>query len=266
MGSEGEGVDMKLSVIVVSNNEEKVIGRCFKSVAWADERILVDDYSTDRTVKIAKKYDARVILRKLDTVGKQKQFALSKAKGDWILQLDADESISPELRNEIKEVLADPHYDAYNLYFHQYFLGDPLVPSLHGGHPRLFRKGHGWFSEAAYHVGPYVDVPVGQLETPIVHLSHQSISQLIHKFNKYTDADAQVLYDEGFRTSWFRIIVAPFYTFFYRQWKEKDFLSGVRGLVLSCMFSIHTLMKWLKLWEIEYKRGRKKSVLQRGNR
>ena len=249
---------MVLSVIVVTKNEERVIGKCLRSIAWADERIVVDDYSTDRTVKIAEKYGARVIQRRLDTVGKQKQFALSKAKGDWILQLDADESIPPDLRKEIEEVLAYPHYDAYNFYFHQYFLGEPLVPSLHGGHPRLFRRGHGRFSEAAFHVGPFVDVPVGQMNTPIVHLSHQSISQLIHKFNKYTDADARALYDAGFRTNWFRIIVAPIYTFFYRQWKEKDFLSGVRGLVLSCLFSLHTLMKWLKVWEIEYRQRRLK--------
>lgn len=249
---------MKLSVIVVTKNEEHVIGNCLRSVVWADEKILVDDYSSDRTSAIAKKYGSRVILRNLDTVGKQKQFALEKATGDWILQLDADEIISPALRKEIEQVLDRPKYDAYNFYFHQYFLGKPLVPSLHGGHPRLFRRGHGRFSEDAYHVGPYVDVPVGQMKHPILHYSYQSISQMVHKFNKYTDADAKALYDAGFRTTWFRILAGPAYTFLYRQWKEKDFLCGTRGIILSTLFSIHTLMKWLKVWEIVYRENTRK--------
>lgn len=253
----------RLSVVVITKNEEVLIGECLRSVSFADELVVVDDYSKDRTVEIAKRKGARVFRRKFDTLGKQKQYAIERAQGEWILQLDADERVSPALRKEIEQVLSKPTFDAYNIYFHQYFLGEPLVPTLSGGHPRLFRRGVGRFSDAPVHEGPFVSVPKGQLRMPITHYSHRSISQLIAKFNQYTDWEARVLYEGGLRSNWMRILLAPLYTFLRRQWVEKDFLSGIRGLVLSVLFSLYSLMKWLKVWEIGYhaeSRGRRASI------
>lgn len=240
---------MKLSVVIVARNEEEMIGDCIRSVVWADEVIVVDDLSCDQTVKIAKRLRARVFKGRMDALGKQKQFGLKKAKGDWILALDADERVSKELGQEIREALANPSFDAYNIYFHQFFLNEPLVTTLHGGHPRLFKKGAGWFSSDPVHEGPFVDVEMGQFENPIIHYSHRSIFQLIEKFNLFTDKEAEVLSEAGIESNWLRLILAPFYTFVRRQWKEKDFLSGMRGLVLSYIFSLYTLMKWVKVWE-----------------
>ena len=249
----------RLSVVVIAKNEETLIGECLRSVSFADEVVVVDDYSTDRTVEIAKKEGARGDRRRVDTLGKQKQYAIGKALEEWILQLDADERVSPQLRKEIEGVLRQPRFDAYNIYFHQYFLGEPLVPTLSGGHPRLFRKGVGRFSHAPVHEGPFVDVRAGQLRTPITHYSHRSISQMIEKFNRYTDDEARLLFEGGFRNNWFRTFLAPLYTFFRRQWVEQDFRSGLRGLVLSLLFSLYTLMKWLKVWEISVSAAEAKS-------
>lgn len=245
---------MKLSVVLITKNEEEMIGGCLDSISWANEKIVVDDYSTDRTAEVAKQRGAKVIRRRLDTIGKQKQYAISKARGEWVLLLDADERVSPKLRREIKKAIKNPEFGAYNVWFHQYFLGEPLRPTLHGGHPRLFRRGKGRVTPAAVHERIIVDGKISQLQTPITHYSHQSVSQLIEKFNRYTDDEALILHDGGSRSNWIGIFVAPFYTFFRRQFTDKDFLSGIRGLVLSILFSLYTLMKWLKVWEIEYRK------------
>ncbi len=240
-----------ISAVIITKNEQDVIAGSLKSLFWVDEIILVDDFSDDNTVKIAKKYTKNVFLHKLQTLGKQKQYALNKATCNWIIMLDADERIPANLSREIINAIKKSDYSAYNVYFHQFFLGKPLTPTLSGGHPRIFKRGVGRVTPAAVHERIIINGKIGQLKTPIIHLSHRSISGLIYKFNKYTDDQAKIMYLKGSRAGILTIPGSMIYNFWIRQKEFKDYKSGVRGFVLTSIFLIYHFLKWVKIWELQ---------------
>lgn len=249
-----------ISAVIITKNEQDVIADCLKSLTWVDEIILVDDFSNDNTVKIAKKYTKKVFLHKLQTLGKQKQYALNKARGDWIIMIDADERISENLRREIINAIKKSDYTAYNVYFHQFFLGKPLEPTLSGGHPRIFRRGFGKVTPDAVHERIIIIGKIGQLKSPIIHFSHQSISQLVNKFNRFTDKEAKIMFSRGSRIGIFTLPGSLLYNFWIRQKEFRDYKSGLRGFVLTSIFLIYHFIKWIKIWELQTlaKKGRKK--------
>src|SRR3989344_1403190 len=141
-----------LSVIIIAYNEEKRIEQCLRSVAWVNEIVVVvDDKSTDKTAEISRKYTSKVYLHRFEGYGKQKQFALNHATGEWVLSLDADEVVSLDLRKEITEKIRNPEYEGYHLYFQEVYLGKSMLFKKVGGSERLFKRGKGRFMDVHIH-------------------------------------------------------------------------------------------------------------------
>lgn len=244
-----------ISAVVITKNEQGNIKDCLKSLAFVDEIVVVDDYSTDRTATIAKKFTDQVFLRKLDTLGGQKRFAVSKTSGQWILLVDADERIPPALAREIQIAVRSPLFDAYNFYFASFLFSRALRPTLSGGQVLLFRKNKGRIISDNIHERVEVNGKVGQLKNPILHYSYPSVYEMIEKFNRYTGPEAMLTFERGERSSILKIIFTIPRVFFWRYLISGEWRDGKRGFVLSAMFGIYHLLVMLKLFEIESKKG-----------
>ncbi len=245
----------KISVAIITKNEEKNIKDCLDSVNWADEIVIVDDASQDKTLEIAKAYpQVKIILHRFESFSKQRQYAIGLAEREWILMLDADERVTEGLKKEILEKINNPgFYNGFNIYFQEVFLGKILKPKNKGGHPRLFKKGKGTIEDVPIHEHIMVKEPIGQLENHILHYSYQSIRQVISKFNKYTDLEAQFLFEKGTRTNLLMIIIVPVVTFFRHWIGQKNVGNGIYGVILSLLFAYYFFMKHLKIWERQKK-------------
>jgi glycosyltransferase involved in cell wall biosynthesis len=184
----------KLSAVIVTQNEEKNIGRCLGSLKFADEIVVVDAFSEDRTVEIARAFGARVVSRKWDGFATQKQFAIGEAGGEWVLLVDSDEAVSGELAGEIRAVVAkdDARPAGFRIRRSNYFLGEPMPFGPWGKDYtlRLFRKTRGAIDARPVHEGVRVDGEVGTLEGPLFHYTHQTLSESFRRLDRYTTLEA----------------------------------------------------------------------------
>ncbi|MCD6138698.1 MAG: glycosyltransferase family 2 protein [Deltaproteobacteria bacterium] len=244
----------KLSVVVITHNEEDNIGRCLESVKWADEIIVVDSFSTDRTVQIAEKYTKKVFQKAWEGYGRQKNYALSKATNTWVLALDADERITRELADEIIGVLraGDTQVIAYELPYKVFFGGKWV---RHGGlypeyHIRLFRKDKAAFKERAVHERVETSGPVGRLHHFVEHYTYRSVSDFIQRMDRYSTLSAEAYYKEGRRVGWFEALFRAWFTFGQMYILKRGFLDGGLGLQLAMLYSCYTFVKYAKLKEL----------------
>lgn len=257
----------KLSVTIITLNEEKDLMRCLESVRQlADEIVVVDSESTDRTVEIAKKFGAKVFYRKFDNYSNQKNYAAKKAIGDWILSLDADEVIPPELAREINSKISSrggsssggqiPNFKfiAYSIPRKNIILGKLIKytrwqPEF-DRHIWLWRKGKGkWVGDV--HEEVVVEGKVGRLENAKVHYQHGTVAEFMEMMNRYSELDAAQRVKNGVKFSYFRLFFDPIYNFSVRFFYRLGFLDGWRGFVLSCLMAIYHLELWVKVWEQE---------------
>ena len=189
---------IKLSVVIITYNEEANIRACLESVKWVDEVVILDNYSTDRTIEIAGKYTDKIFMRRWDGYGSQKNRAIEKATNNWILALDADERVTPELADEIQDLFrkGDPPMDGYELPYKVYF-GNKWI--RHGGwypeyHLRLFRKDKGGFEERPVHEKVRISGRVGRLNHYIEHYTYRSISDFIQRMDRYSTLSAETYF------------------------------------------------------------------------
>ncbi|HTT64436.1 MAG TPA: glycosyltransferase family 2 protein [Bryobacteraceae bacterium] len=244
---------MKLSVVIITYNEETNIGQALDDVALSDERIVVDAESTDRTVEIARQHGAQVYVSHWIGYAVQRTFALSKATGDWIFVLDADERVEPELMQEIRSVV--DHDSAVNGYFiprKNYFLGRWL---RHGGYYpdpklRLLRRGHESVIERPVHEALHVDGPTGMLRHALVHNAYPTLEGYIQHMNRYSSLGAEMAGTRGARFSLLNIIVNPMATFFYNYFLRLGLLDGYEGLLMHLYHSVYVSWKYAKAWEL----------------
>lgn len=231
---------MKLSVTIITLNEEKGLPRCLGSVREvADEIVVVDSGSTDKTVEIAKKFGAKVFTRKFDNYANQKNYATAKTEGEWILSIDADEELSPELQQEIKNVLADSsRFSAYSMPRKNIILGKFIryarwQPEL-DRHIWLWRRELGnWRGDV--HEEVQVRGSVGKLKHAKVHYQYATVTEFMNMMNSYSSLDKN---HEN-----------PIYTFLVRYFYRLGFLDGIRGFVLSYLMAIYQVEVWVKCWE-----------------
>lgn len=251
-------MDKKITVIINTLNDEKIIQRAINSVSWADEVLICDMDSEDETVKIAKKAGAKVVSHKREKyVELARNFSVSKASCDWVLILDPDEEVSEGLAGRIKEMIAKPIVSDYveiprkNIIFNKWMKASGWWPDYN---IRLFRKGSAsWSGEI--HRQPEVE---GQgLKLPdeenfaIIHHHYESISQFVSRMNRYTDAQAKELATSDYKFNWLDVINKPIGEFMSRYFASRGFEDGLHGLVLSFLQAFSFLVLYLKLWELE---------------
>jgi len=247
----------RLSVITLTYNEESNIADCLESVRWADELIVVDSGSTDRTVEYARRATANVLSVTWQGYGATRNVALHHATGEWILWLDADERVTPELAAEIKETMVknDAGVAGYSVPRRAYFLGRWIKHC--GWYPsrvvRLFRKTRGVFTENRVHEHLIVDGPTVELQKDLLHFTDPDLHHYFTKFNAYTSLAAQDLKDKGrsFRLS--NALLRPPFLFLKMYLVRLGFLDGVQGLILCALSSLYVFTKYAKLWELSRK-------------
>ncbi len=242
----------KLSLVVVTLNEEANIEECLRSADFADEIVVVDSRSSDRTVERARQFTDKVFVTDFEGYGKLKAEAVRRAGGEWILSLDADERVSPELAREIAAAVGrDEGCSGYLVRRRTYFLGKWIA---HGGwYPdyvlRLFKREAGGFDNALVHESVRVKGKVGRLESDILHYSDRDLAHYLWKLDRFTSLSAQSLLEEGRGAGVADLLLRPPFTFFKMYLFKRGFLDGIHGLILALLSSVHVLLKYVKLWE-----------------
>jgi len=245
---------MSLSVVIITKNEEKNIRRCLDSVKWADEIVLIDSQSTDRTVEIAKEYEAKVFSPEWKGYGPAKQEGVNNASGEWILSIDADEEVTPELSKEIKETLSsEESYDGYLINRHTNFMGKWINHC--GWYPdyllRLFRKDKGNFNDAVIHEQVVLDGRTRELKAKILHYSYPNMETYLERFNRYTTMGAEAAFANGKKASNFDIVFRPFVSFIDHFITHQGFQDGLEGFIISVMSSVAVMVKYVKLRHLQ---------------
>ncbi|MHB1023547.1 MAG: glycosyltransferase family 2 protein [Acidobacteriaceae bacterium] len=255
---------MKLSVAIIACNEEANLGRTISSVQWADEIIVVDSGSTDRTVEVARAHGAKVFVEAWKGFGAQKNSALAKCTGDWVLSLDADEEVSPGLRTLISALLnSNPEQDAYFLPRRNFFLGRWIK---HGGfYPdaklRLFKRGAATFEERPVHETLRFHGKTGIIggsrwsaDDDLIHHAYPTLESYIEHMNRYSTLGAQLALEKGktsrslFAFMW-NVLLNPLATFVYNYLFRLGFLDGREGLLLHLYHAVYVSWKYAKAWK-----------------
>ncbi|HYC45248.1 MAG TPA: glycosyltransferase family 2 protein [Burkholderiales bacterium] len=241
---------MRLSVVVIAKNEEAVIGRCLASVAWADERIVVDSGSTDRTIEICGELGARVVHADWRGPATQRNRGIEQAAGDWILALDADEWVTDALRSEIEQTIRSPGAaSVYRLPRLSSYCGRFMRHS--GWWPdyisRLFRRGAAKFGGGIVHDHLLTDEPIGRLRTPLMHEPFRSLDKVLEKMNAYSTWGAERLHEDGKRSGLLRAIFHGWWAFVRTYFVRAGFLDGREGFMLAVSNAEGTYYKYVKL-------------------
>ena len=247
----------KISVIIIIKDEEKNISDCLSSVQWADEIIVVDAESSDQTVELAKKFTDKIFIRKWEGYVPQKKYALSLASNEWVLSVDADERITPELKNEILSITSED-YAGYKIRRKNFLLKKEITSCGWGNdyQLRFFRKDKTDLTDRLVHEGFTVEGKVGKLENPMLHYTFGSFADYFSKINYYTTLKAEELYKQKRRVNGWTIFshtVSAFFLFFITKSGFKD---GVYGLIISLLHSVSTMLNYIKLWELQIKNPR----------
>jgi glycosyltransferase involved in cell wall biosynthesis len=244
-----------VSAIVVCFNEERNIGACLDSLRWCDEIVVVDSFSTDRTVEICRQYTDRVVQRPWAGYRDQKAFAHSLATKEWVLLVDADERVSPELREEIQNCLVS----AANT--HAGFLVPRLVFYLGrwwrrgGWYPdydvRLFRRDRATWGGTDPHEKILVEGKLQRLRHPLHHFSYRDMEDHVQRINHFTSISSRELYKEAKRWRLSDAVLRPAFRFFRSYILKRGFLEGFAGFYIAVTASVYVFLKYAKLWELE---------------
>jgi hypothetical protein len=238
-----------LAAIVLTRNEEKHLPDCLASLAWADEIIVFDSFSADRTLEMAREAGARVVQRPFDNYAGQRNAALEAAPAEWALFVDADERVTPELRDEIQAVL-DKSESGWWLPRHNYIFGRL---TLHAGwYPdyqlRLLRRARARYDPARpVHELVVLDGAAGYLRAPLVHLNYETVAEFIAKQTYYADYDAQRLAQEGVRARPHHLLSQPVRHFWWRFITLHGWKDGRHGLRLSLLMARFEFEKYRRL-------------------
>lgn len=245
-----------LSVVVIARNEAERLDDCLQSVSWADEIVVVDSGSSDATREVARRYTDKVFDVAWRGFGPQKQAAVDLATNDWILNIDCDERVTPELSAEIQGILAsDNATQAYSVP-RRTFLGTREIKHC-GWYPdrtvRLFNRRSARFSDSLVHERVVADGPVAHCRGHLLHYSFSGIGPLLTKLNYYSDLSARQMFEQGRRCTLFDLTVRPLFAFFKTYVLRLGLLNGVEGLEISLTTALLTFTKYAKLREMAKK-------------
>lgn len=244
-----------LSVVVLTKNEERNIRDCLKSVAgWAEEILVIDDNSTDKTLEIAGEFTERIITRAMDIEGRHRNFAYSQAKNTWVLSLDADERVTEELKKEIEEALTpQTRYNGFTVP-RRNFIGDYWV-RYGGWYPspqlKLFRKDKFRYEEVSVHPRAFMDDPCGHLERDLIHYSYRNLEDFLNKLNNQTTREAGKWLAQGKPMRLGRFIWRSVDRFTRTFIGRKGYKDGFIGLAVAFYAGLYQFISYLKYRELQ---------------
>jgi len=243
-----------ISAVIITKDEEVNIGRCLRSLGWVNEIVVVDSGSTDDTRQVATEAGAVVYERGWSGFGPAKAFGVKQAGSRWILSVDADEAVTPELAAEIQQLLktgTDRH--GFDMPRRTNFLGRWIYHC--GWYPdrvlRLFLKSHGTFNDAPVHERVVLNGEVGHLKGELLHYSYPTLEHYLTKSNRYTSLGARLAFEKGKRASWFDLVIRPPVSFISHFISRQGFRDGLEGLLISVLSAVAVMVKYAKLRELQ---------------
>ena len=245
-----------MTVTVITKNEADALADALRSVAWADEIIVVDAESTDDTVAIARRFTDRVYVRAWNGYVEQKNHAASLASHDWILSLDADERVTPQLAEEIRNVMtAGPSANAYRMprvsfYFGRWMRTTDMYPDFQ---LRLYDRRKARWQGKYVHESVRADGAVAYLKNELQHFPYRDLSEHLIRMDRYTTLAARQMHEEGRRTTALGMLVHAKLAFLRNYILKGGFRDGTAGLVISVVNSYYVFLKFAKLWELQRK-------------
>ena len=245
---------MKISALVLTKNEEKIIEDCLKQLSFADEIIVIDQNSQDKTRQIARKYTSKIITTDTTDFDKNRDILAKEAKFPWLFYLDADERVDEILIKEVKSLVNTEKFDAFYFPRKNFILGKWLK---HGGWwpdyiPRLFKKSHliTWYGKI--HESPKIKGTFGYAKTPITHLTAESLEEMFQKSIKWASVEAKLNFESKYdKVTSFKIIKLSLKEFTKRYFLKMGFLDGTVGLIESIYQALHQAMILTYLWELQ---------------
>jgi len=240
-----------LSVTIITLNEEKNIERCLKSVAWADEIVVVDSGSSDDTINICQQFGCKIIQTTWLGYGPTKKQAVESATNDWILSIDADEEVTDELRVKIRTILESPLSQGYRIKRKSFYLGQVVQ---HCGwdrdYPlRLFNRRYGNFNDKQIHESVEITGQISQIEEPLLHYTYPTLSSHILRLDKYSELGAEAAFQKGKTVSIIGAVMRGLLKFIKMYFLQLGFLDGKIGFVLAYNSAFGVYLKYIKLWE-----------------
>ncbi len=247
-----------VSVVVLAKNDQFRISRCLDSVAWADEVIVVDDESTDQTPEIVKKYTNKIFIRKMDVEGRHRNWAYAQAKNRWVLSLDSDELVSPELKEEIEGLLKkNPVENGFTIPRRNY-IGDYWV-KYGGWYPspqlRLFQKDKFRYEEVAVHPRAFMEDPCGRLKSDMIHYSYRNLEDFLNKLNNQTTREAQKWFDQNKPMRFGRFLWRAIDRFVRTYIGRQGYKDGFIGFAVAFYAGLYQIISYLKYRELTLKNG-----------
>ncbi len=240
-----------LSAVIISKNEEEIIADCIDSVSFCDEILLIDNNSTDRTAEVAKRLGAKIIIADTNNFSELRNSGLKNAKGKWILYIDADERVTPELQNEIIEKVNEKKnvFSAYKLKRKNYYLGKFEWPKIEEI-TRLFKKTdlQEWFGKL--HESPRVLGEVGEIDGFLNHYTHRNLTYMVTKTNRWSEIEAELRFESHHpKMTWWRFPRVMMTAFFDSYIKQKGYKLGTAGIIESIFQAYSMFITYAKLWE-----------------
>lgn len=247
-------MSVKVSAVIIAYNDEPNIRACLETVTWADEIIVVDSYSTDATEKISREFTDKVYQHEFQGFGQLRNAVVAYATHDWIFSLDTDERATPDIQQEIQQVLAlSPDADAYFIPRRNYFLGRWIrysgwYPDYR--QPQLFRKESLRYREDLVHEGFEVNGKIGYLKADVLQYPFRDIDHYLAKMDRYSSLRAKEMIKQGRRFKTHQLVTHPCFTFSKMYLLRRGFLDGMPGLILTGLYTYYTFVKYAKFWEL----------------
>ncbi len=247
-------ISLPLSVVVLTKNEAGRLAECLDSVSWATEIVVVDDESTDRTLEVARRYTDRIFQRRMDIEGRHRNWAYAQAKHDWILSLDADERVSPELAGEIRALFdRGPEQDVYSIPRRNY-IGNRWI-RYGGWYPsaqvKLFRRSLFRWEETTVHPRALTDRPWGTLKGDILHYSYRDLADFVEKLNRQTTLEAQKWILDGRRMTAPKALWRSLDRFLRSYRGKEGYKDGILGFVVAVLAGMYQFLSYAKVWHLK---------------
>jgi len=243
----------KLSAVIISKNSEELIGDCIKSLSFCDEVIVIDSISSDKTTDIAKKLGAKVVEFAGDDFSEMRNFGLRNASGEWILYVDTDERVSPELAHNIKGAIGQEEYSAFKLLRKNFYFGSfewPKIEKLE----RLFKRKNlkGWYGKI--HESPNYEGKIGILSGFLLHYTHRDLKSMVDKTIEWSDVESELRIKANHpKMTWWRFPRIMLTSFLNSYIGQKGYKAGTAGLVESIYQTFSTFITYARLWEKQNK-------------